>query len=521
MNKIALIILDGVGMTSEERGNAVIQANAPYFRNLFLRYPKALLKASAEDVGMPWGEFGNSEVGHTNIGLGRVVLQDLPQIDKAFESGAFLKKETILEAKKILAENKSNLHLIGIASDGSVHGKIGHIINLVKEFKKTKGMGKIILHLIADGRDVAEKSIENYLEKIKPILSENVIIGTLSGRYYAMDRNKNWDRIAEAYNIIIGKVQTVASSIESVIENSYAQNITDEFIKPAKISDFSADLDHDVFIFTNFRADRAIQLTRAFVDPSSENVKRVGLAKHFIMMTTYDDNLAAKVLFSNINLTDRETNPLSNPLVEIISKSNLRRFHIAETEKFAHITYFLSGGKKDVLTGQENKLIQSEKMKTYETFPQMRAREISQGIINAGQSGYDFIVANYANGDMVGHSGNLEATIKAVEILDECLSQTIESLNSLGYEILLTADHGNCDEMIDLKSGKPNKEHSLNPVPLIFVSKEFEGSHQSFEKTLTEEAIGILADIAPTILSRMGFPVPSEMTGTNLLESLL
>jgi len=517
--KVALIVLDGFAISKEDKGNAIVAAKTPYLEEIFKEYPKALLKASAEEVGLPWGEFGNSEVGHTTIGLGRIVLQDLPQIDKVISNGSLEKKEVLIEAQKIANENSSQIHLLGIASDGAVHGHIKHIIALAKIFRTSNPKNKIILHLITDGRDVQEKSADRYLKQIDSELGDTASIGSLMGRYFAMDRDKNWDRIKSAYRAVLGESKSEGSPKE-VITRSYSNNKTDEFVEPVSLGDFKANLEKDIFIFCNYRADRAIQLTRAFVDPTIQEVNNGKTANHFIMMTTYDDNLNSQVLFSNLELNDPTTNPLSHPLVQLISDSGKTQFHLAETEKFAHVTYFFAGGIKDELPGQKNLLIQSEKVKSYDLFPQMKAIEITQEIKKAVSKNIDFMVVNYANGDMVGHSGNFDAAVKAVEILDKCLSESIPSLLNNGYNIILTADHGNCDEMIDLKSGKPDKEHSLNPVPFLIISSETKGNFIDLANIKSLEPVGILADIAPTIAGELGLKLPTEMTGMNLKDSL-
>ncbi|MDH4358548.1 MAG: 2,3-bisphosphoglycerate-independent phosphoglycerate mutase [Candidatus Berkelbacteria bacterium] len=520
MKNCALIILDGYAISPEKEGNAVLLAKNQFTRDLVSRYPKALLKASGQEAGLPWGEVGNSEVGHTNIGLGRVVLQDLPQIDKSISENKIKDKQIIQDITNTLKANSSNLHIIGLASDGAVHCQINHIIALVDLFKE-RVIGKIVLHLIADGRDVAEKSIEKYLNEIKKILSEKVIIGSLSGRYFAMDRDKNWDRIQKAYNAILQKGEITASSAEEAIKLAYGRNETDEFISPATInSGLKTDLAKDVFIFANYRSDRAIQLTRAFVDPALKEIQKRQICPNFITMTTYDDNLGVKVIFSNIELNDTETNPLTNPLPQLISQGNLKQYHIAETEKFAHVTYFFAGGVKDPYPGQENKLYKSTKVKSHDLYLQMRAAEITKDVILNLAKGYNFIVINYANGDMVGHSGNLEATVKTVDVIDFCLSQLVPKLHEANYTVFLTADHGNCDEMIDLKSKKPNKEHTLNPVFFLMASPGGSGQYMNFEDFILSPPIGVLGDVAPTVLAHMGLEPSAEMTGMDLRQSL-
>jgi 2,3-bisphosphoglycerate-independent phosphoglycerate mutase len=519
MPKVALIIFDGFGISRNPEGNAVLQAKTPNLDRILSRYPKALLKASSQEVGLPWGEFGNSEVGHTSIGLGRVVLQNLPQIDRSFASGNFTKKNTYNEIQQDISKG-TNLHIVGMCSDGAVHGHINHLKNLVDEFRESSGLKKIFLHLIADGRDCPEKSIEKYYSQIQPIINEKVFAGSLSGRYFAMDRDKNWDRIQLAYDAITGKSSNIDIDIPSCIKSAYARNETDEYLTPFQIKGLEVDLENDVFIFANYRADRAIQLTRAFVDEKFEDFTRTGTAKNFFTMTTYDDNLHAKVIFSNLDLNDPQTNSLEKPFGEILSRNNLKQFHVSETEKFAHVTYFFSGGIREPYQGQENKLIDSAKVKSHDLYPQMRANEISESICLACKSDFPFIVANFANGDMVGHSGNMVATVLAVETLDNALGKIIPQLLESGYEIILTSDHGNCDEMIDLKTKKVNKEHTLNPVPFIYISENATKTNISKNQFFESEPIGVLSDIAPSILQIMGLSPSENMTGIDIINSL-
>ena len=516
MKKVSLIILDGFGITAEKRGNAITPSSAPYVTHLMGSNPKAPLKTSSQEVGLPWGEVGNSEVGHTTLGLGRVVLQDLPQIDKLFESGRISEKNTIKTCLQQAKDARKIIHILGIASDGAVHGHIEHIISLTKLILDFSI--KPVLHLIADGRDVPEKSLQGYIDKIKSEVPD-VEIASLSGRYYAMDRDKNYDRTEKAYRAMHGD-NNYDGDIADYIEGQYKKEITDEFIEPASFGKITM-VNEDPVIFTNFRADRALQITRAFVDKKFTDFKRDKRASLFATMTTYDDNLPTKVLFSNLDLNNPQTNPLTNSLPEILNQNDIRQFHVAETEKFAHVTYFFAGGVKKEFEGQLNKIIPSEKVKSYDKFPQMRAREISQEVIKAANGNFGFIIANFANGDMVGHSGSFEKTVEAISFMDGCLKNCISKLIEKDYFVFLTADHGNADEMIDLKTGKPSKEHSINPAPFVFIGGNQRESYRSFDDFLTMEPVGILSDVAPTILSTMGLDMPFEMAGTDLRESLV
>lgn len=517
--KAALIILDGFGITPERNGNAVYLAKTPFIDSLIRSHPKCLLNTSGMEAGLPWGEFGNSEVGHTNIGLGRVVLQDLPQINKALEDLSINKKEMFREILEKIEEGSRTLHLITMASDGAVHGHIDHAIKIQAIVKAKIPQVKTHVHLISDGRDVGEKSINIYFEKFTHLEQAGAKISSISGRYYAMDRDKNLDRTQEAVDAILGKSNLMESNIKDAVSKAYERKETDEYIRPTKIGGFSVDLKNDVFIFTNYRADRAIQLTRALTEDSSE-IKKDACIENFYMMTTYDDNLSAKSIFSNLDLNDEYKNSLTNPSPKIIADAGLKQFHVSETEKFAHVTYFFSGGIKDEFSGQTNKIIPSEKVKSYDLFPQMKAREIADEVIGSASSN-DFIVANFANGDMVGHSGILNAAVNAVEVIDKELARTVPALLEKGFAVFIASDHGNCDEMIDAGSGRPSKEHSFNPVPFIFVTNDNRGNYIDAEELNSISPVGLLADVMPTILLEMGLETSPEMMGINLTKSMI
>jgi len=518
-NKVALIILDGFGISPEPTGNAILNARTPNLDTILPKFPKALLKASAEEVGLPWGEFGSSEVGHTTIGLGRVILQNLPQINNSFSSGNFAKKPIFNDILTQIDQG-SAVNLIFVLSNGGVHGNMEHAISLIKLIKQQRKNARIFLHLITDGRDTAEKSAGSFLKILNHQVGKLASIASIMGRFYAMDRDKNWDRTQVAYNAILGQAKQ-AMNPEQVIDVSYKTDKTDEFIDPYCFGETTANLEKDIFIFTNFRTDRAIQLSRAFVDPALTEIKRKAVTNRFYSMTTYDDNLGLKVLFTNIELNDRENCPLSDPLVKILANNQKSQFHIAETEKYAHVTYFFSGGISEPYMHQYNKMIPSKKLQSYDVFPQMGAQEITSEIISASEQGYDFILANYANGDMVGHSGNLTAATQAVEIMDKYIGKMLGSLLKKQYKVIICSDHGNCDEMIDFNSGKPNKEHTLNPVPFILCDLERAGQYSSKTDFFSLNPQAVLADISPTILSIMNIEKPDEMTGLNITESLI
>ncbi|MFH1855534.1 MAG: 2,3-bisphosphoglycerate-independent phosphoglycerate mutase [bacterium] len=509
-----MLILDGFGITPEVTGNAVLNAKTPNIDLMVENFPNCLLKASAEEVGLPWGEFGSSEVGHTTIGMGRIVLQDLPQITKSITDGSIAKKSKLIKILN-LVDHGSKVHLLFLMSNGGVHGHIKHLLGLVKIIKSLRPKAEIVLHIICDGRDVGEKSANLFLDQIKKEVGKLITFGSIMGRFYAMDRDKNWDRTQAAYDAITRKENSIVKP-EDIIADSYKTGKTDEFFDPVSLGGKVFDPVKDVMIFTNYRSDRAVQITRAFVDKSLKEIKRTSLCQNFFSMTTYDDNLGLNVLFSNIELNNPETNSLTLPISEIISKNSLSQLHIAETEKFAHITYFFSGGNRTKFHLEEDILIPSKKLASYDVFPQMRVIEISNEIIKASSKGYNFIAANFANGDMVGHSGNFEATKKALTILDNSLGKCVGALLHNDYDVFITSDHGNCDEMVDFASGKPNKEHSLSPVPFINCSLKRKKKLINKEHFFNQDPIGILADIAPTVLDSLGISKPKEMTGINL-----
>jgi 2,3-bisphosphoglycerate-independent phosphoglycerate mutase len=500
-SKVALLILDGFGITPEIKGNAILSAKTPNFDMIIDRFPKCLLKASAEEVGLPWGEFGSSEVGHTTIGLGRIILQDLPQITKMFSDGSFRNKP---EYKKIIKQIDmgGKVNLLFLISDGAVHGHIRHLIFLVKLLKQDRPRAEIVLHAITDGRDTGEKSCRLYFDLVKNEIGRLVRYGSIMGRYFAMDRDKNWDRIEAAYKAITGQAQTKDNPGE-VIDESYNAGKTDEFVEPCSFKTTGIDIKKDIFIFTNYRSDRALQITRSFIDPNFSEFNTLGAFNNFYAMTTYDDNLKMNVLLSNLDLNNPSKNSLANPLSQLISENSLKQFHIAETEKFAHITYFFSGGVKQKYAGESDLLIQSNKVKSHDMKPEMKAADIALGLMKAANQGFDFIAANFANGDMVGHSGNLSATIKAIEIMDRAVGKVTGILIQKGYEVFICADHGNCDEMIDFQSGKPNKEHTLNPVPFIHCNIKRAGKYSSKESFFNSDPVGILADVTPTMLDSL------------------
>jgi len=524
-----LIIMDGWGLSPVKEGNAPRLAKVPVMDELEKFYPKTTLQASGIAVGLPWGVMGNSEVGHTNLGAGKIIYQDLPRISRAIENGSFFKNEILLSAFKHTQKNNSALHLMGCLSSGGVHSHIDHLFALLEMIKQNfipnerePRNPKIFLHIFTDGRDAPAKSAPVYLketnDKIKA-LGINVKIASVSGRYFAMDRDKHWERIQACYEAIIGKSKNQIEDVEKYLYKNYEKNETDEFIKPAVVIDAHKKpigplCDGDAIIFFNFRPDRAIQLASVFVDKSFTGFKAEKFSDlMFIGMTEYKEGLPMKIAFPE--------EPINFPCARVLSEIGKKQLHIAETEKYAHVTYFFNGGKEGAFADEDRILVPSPRIPTYDLKPEMSAKEITAQLIPKIKEGkYDFIIVNFANPDMVGHTGNLKATIKAVECTDRCVGQVINAAISIGGAVILTADHGNCEEMIDLQTGRPDKEHTTNPVPLVFISKENRKKipdNKKFEQIIPN---GTLADVTPTILDLMQIPANPEMTGYSLLKSL-
>jgi len=552
-----LIILDGFGITTPSPTNAVSCAKTPFFNNLIKTFPTTLLEASGLNVGLPWGEIGNSEVGHTNIGSGVLIYQSLPRIDMAIEKGEFFNLPELVKVAENIKKKNSNLHLLGILGEGGVHGHTRHLKALLDFCKKqgfsAKGgsalggknnppftppispgakQGGVYLHLFLDGRDAQKdsgkiflKDILDYCKKIK--IGE---VASLCGRFYAMDRNNNWDRIEKAYRAIAeGAASQTAQDPMVAIEESYKQNIFDEEFLPTVIVDSANNptatiKKEDSAIFFNFRADRARQLAEAFVLPdfspgprpsaSGQTFQREYIkGLNFITFTEYKKDLPVKVLFP--------PQIIKNPLAKIISDAGLKQLHIAETEKYAHVTFFLNGQLEEKFKGEERMLVPSPAVANYDAKPEMSALEVTDKILEAIKSDkFDFIAVNYANADMIGHTGNLAATIKAVETVDACLEKVVTAAINKGGAAFIVGDHGNAEELINPQTGKTDKEHSIYPVPFIVASSKHQG--QVLQELPGNDLsaltpMGILADVAPTILETMGLPTAPEMTGNNLL----
>ncbi len=510
MNKtpVMLIVLDGWGIGKEYAGNAVYLANTPNFDRLMNRFPNTQLKASGLAVGLPEGQMGNSEVGHLNIGAGRVVYQELTKITKSIKDGDFFEKEEFLRAIENAKNNNSKLHLMGLVSDGGVHSHDTHLYALL-ELCAREDFDRVYIHAFLDGRDVPPTIGKQHLSELQQKIEEIGVgkIATVSGRYYAMDRDRRWDRTKLAYDaMVLGKGKVNECPIEAV-GKSYEEGINDEFVIPTVIVEKGepiATIDSgDSVIFFNFRPDRARQITRAIVDEEFEGFEREKKVEtFFVTMTEYDKTI------KNVHIAFKTEIP-TNTLGEYISKLGLSQLRIAETEKYAHVTFFFNGGREVPFQNEDRVLIPSPKVATYDLKPEMSAFEVKDEVLNRlNQDKYDLIVLNFANPDMVGHTGKLEAAIKAVETVDTCLGEIVDLLLKKGGKALITADHGNAEMMIDEKDNSPITSHTTNKVPLILVGEE--------DVKLRE---GILADIAPTILDMMGIEKPKEMTGETLIIS--
>jgi len=491
-----LVILDGFGLSPAKRGNAIAAARTPRLDSLFSSYPFTQLKACGEAVGLPEGQMGNSEVGHLNIGAGRVVYQDIVRISKAIEDGSFFKNEALISAVSWVKEHGSVLHLLGLVSPGGVHSLHTHLYALIELARRHNV--PVMVHAFLDGRDTPPQSAHEYIAELEKRLEGVGSIGTVCGRYYAMDRDKRWDRTQLAYDAIVrGTAPHTAKSGYEAVMAAYERGETDEFVKPTVVEPHTIK-DEDAVVFFNFRADRARQLTRALVD---EGFSEFPTTAHpfFVAFTPYEDDLELNVAFERENLVDT--------LGEWISKHHLKQLRIAETEKYAHVTYFFSGGREEPFEGEERTLIHSPKVATYDLKPEMSAHEITDAVVESMER-FDLVVMNYANCDMVGHTGIMEAAVRAVETVDECVGRVLDRTLSLKGTLVLTADHGNAEQMLD-EDGTPHTAHTLNPVPFVI-------ARQGYVCTLRDE--GVLGDVAPTVLELMGLDIPQKMTGRSLLR---
>ena len=496
-----LIIMDGFGLTEPGPGNAVANAPTPNLDRIFRDCPGCKLSASGLDVGLPEGQMGNSEVGHTNMGAGRVVFQDLPHISRDIESGEFFQNSAYLEAMSNCREWGSALHLMGLLSDGGVHSHITHLFALLK-MAKEQGLSKVYVHCFLDGRDVPPSSGKSYVEQLQAKIDELGVgqIATVMGRYYAMDRDKRWDRVQRAYDAIACGEAPFEADAAQAVQKSYDAGVTDEFVEPVVCAKNAQVRDNDSIIFFNFRPDRAREITRCFVDEDFTDVERKTgfLTVDFICTTEYDATLP------NVTVAYPH-NKLVNTFGEYISNLGLTQLRIAETEKYAHVTFFFNGGVEQVFPGEDRCLIPSPKVATYDLQPEMSAYAVTEEAVKRIESGaYDVIILNFANCDMVGHTGVYEAACKAVSTVDECVNRVVEATSKMGGVSLITADHGNAERMID-DDGEPFTAHTTNPVPFYIVGAS------------AQLRDGRLADIAPTMLDLMGLEKPAEMDGQTLI----
>ena len=504
---IALIIMDGFGESKIVEGNAVLNAKTPNLDKLIAECPNTLIAASGMDVGLPEGQMGNSEVGHTNIGAGRIVYQDLTRVSKSIADGDFFTNEVLVEAMNN-AKNGA-LHLMGLISNGGVHSHIDHLKALIK-MAKEQGVENVFVHGFTDGRDVAPTSALSFVEDIENYMKEVGVgkFASLSGRYYAMDRDKRWERVQLAYEAMVTGKGNTATSAKEAIEKSYADDKIDEFVVPVVMVDENGQpigliKENDSIVFGNFRPDRAREITRALVDNDFVGFERPNMNTFFVCLTTYD------VTITNVHVAFKPQS-LENTLGEYLAKNGKSQLRTAETEKYAHVTFFFNGGVEEANEGEERLLVPSPKVATYDLQPEMNAPELTEKVLaKIDEDKYDFIVLNYANPDMVGHTGVVEAAIKAVETVDTCVGKVVDKIVSKGGSVLITADHGNAELMQDPETKTTITAHSTNPVPFIVVGEEF--------KTANLREGGRLSDIAPTVLDMMNLKKPEEMTGQSLI----
>lgn len=506
MKKTILMILDGWGKSPDPKVSAIDQANTPFIDSLYIKYPNASLRTDGLNVGLPEGQMGNSEVGHMNLGAGRIVFQDLVKINLAVENKTLHSQQALTEAFDYAKANHKNVHFLGLLSDGGVHSHINHLKGLI-EAAEEFGITNSYIHAFTDGRDVDPKSGIGFIENIlKFIENKNTLLASVVGRYYAMDRDKRWERVKLAYDLLVNGLGEHSQNILHSIQNSYDNDITDEFIKPIVVTDqelkpIATISEGDVVIFFNFRTDRGRELTEVL---SQFDLPEYGMHKlplHYVTMTNYDDT------YQNVHVIYDKDN-LNNTLGEVLQNNGKTQIRIAETEKYPHVTFFFSGGREDVFEGEKRILCPSPKVATYDLKPEMSAFDLKDALIpELKTQSADFVCLNFANGDMVGHTGVMEAAIKACEAVDQCVKEVIEVALEQNYTTIVIADHGNCETMIN-PDGSPNTAHTTNPVPIILVSNDTRFGIKD----------GVLADVAPTILDLMQVEKPEVMTGKSLLE---
>jgi 2,3-bisphosphoglycerate-independent phosphoglycerate mutase len=504
--RVILLIMDGWGLGKVKSSDAIQNANVPFVTSLYPKYPNTQLITCGEAVGLPDGQMGNSEVGHLNLGAGRIVYQELQRINVAVRDGSFAKNEILLKAIRFAKENKKPLHLLGLVSDGGVHSHISHLKAIIDLCKKEK-LTNVFIHAFTDGRDCDPKSGLNFIKDLQVHLNNTGVgkIATVSGRYYAMDRDKRWERVKLAYAAMVNGTGEKATDAIAAVENSYANSITDEFIKPTVILDegqqpLATINNNDVAICFNFRTDRCREITEVLTQTDKPEFEMKKISLHYTTMTEFDKT------FNNVNVIF-ETDNLNNTLGEVLEQNGLTQIRIAETEKYPHVSFFFSGGRETPFTGEKRIMASSPKVATYDLQPEMSAVELTDLILpEIKNKSADFICMNYANADMVGHTGIWNAVIKAVETVDSCIARVVTAALENDYAVFLTADHGNADYMIN-EDGTPNTAHTMNPVPLFIIDKDWRGNIKE----------GKLGDIAPTILTMMSLPIPKEMTGNVLI----
>lgn len=501
--KVILMILDGWGTSPDPKVSAIDNAKTPFIDNLYTKYPNASLRTDGLHVGLPDGQMGNSEVGHMNLGAGRIVYQDLAKINMAIQNNTLKDESALINALNYAKENDKNVHLLGLVSDGGVHSHINHIKGLL-DVANAKGLENVFLHAFTDGRDVDPKSGIGHIKDIQEYMTKTTgKLASVVGRYYAMDRDKRWERVKLAYDLIVNGVGTSSSNIIESIQKNYDENITDEFIKPITLVEEDTPVatikENDVVLFFNFRTDRGRELTEMLSQSDMPDYDTKKLPLYYVTMTNYDENFKGiTVIYDKDNITET--------LGEVLSKAGKKQIRIAETEKYPHVTFFFSGGQEEPFEGESRILRNSPKVATYDLKPEMSAYELRDALVPELQKGdTDFVCLNFANGDMVGHTGVMEAAIKACEAVDECVKDVVTNGLENGYTTILIADHGNCETMIN-PDGSPHTAHTTNPVPMIMIDNE--------EIKVKD---GVLGDIAPTILDLIGVDQPEAMTQKTLL----
>ncbi len=509
---VVLIVLDGWGMNPNPEANAIAQAHTPTLDRLYATCPWTTIQASQDDVGLPEGQMGNSEVGHQNMGAGFVVYQELTRLDKAIADGSFYTNPTLTAACAHVQANGSALHLFGLLGSGGVHSHSDHLYALLR-LARQAGITRVYYHAFTDGRDTPPQSGLGFMEAVEAKMAEIGVgvVATVGGRYYGMDRDKRWDRVQQAYNAIVhGKGLTAASATEA-IQQSYAANVTDEFIEPTVITRDGQPLgtvrDGDGVIFFNFRGDRGRELTKAILLPDFDGFERGTPLKdlYYVTLTQYEEGLPVHVAYATMEVRA--------PLAKVLADHHLRQYHTAETEKYAHVTFFFNGRREEPFPGEDRLLVPSPKVATYDLKPEMSAYPLTDELVTHVRSGtYDFMVCNYANGDMVGHSGKLAAAIQAVETVDTCLARVVPVVREQGGLLLITADHGNCEQLVDYVTGEPHTYHTLNPVPFILVAPDGSPLQEAHLRPG-----GRLCDVTPTILDIMRLELASEMNCRTLL----